>query len=77
MNFITKFLKLVEPTTKTKYNLIIIIVDRLIKYIYFILFKKTFDAEQLGHLFVDKIIKYQKFSEKIISDRNKFFILIY
>ena len=58
MDFITKFSKLVEPTTKIKYNLIMIVVDRLIKYIYFILFKKTFDAEQLGYLFVDKIIKY-------------------
>ena len=45
MDFITKFSKLVEPTTKIKYNLIIIIVDRLIKYAHFILFKETFDAE--------------------------------
>ena len=45
MDFITKLLKLLEPTTKTKYNLIMIVVDRLIKYTYFILFKKTFDAE--------------------------------
>ena len=58
MNFITKFSKLVEPTIKIKYNSIIIVVDKLIKYIYFILFKKTFDAEQLEYLFVDKIIKY-------------------
>ena len=58
MDFIIKFSKLVEPTTKIKYNLIIIVVDRLTKYIYFILFKKTFDAEQLEYLFVDKIIKY-------------------
>ena len=45
MNFITKFSKLIEPTTKTKYDLIIIIVDRLIKYAHFILFKKTFDVK--------------------------------
>ena len=58
MDFITKFSKLIEPTTKIKYNSIIIIVDRLTKYIYFILFKKTFDAKQLKYLFVDKIVKY-------------------
>ena len=58
MDFITKFLKLVELITKIKYNLIIIVVDRLIKYIYFILFKKTFDIEQLEYLFINKIIKY-------------------
>ena len=45
MNFITKFLKLVEPTTKIKYDSIIIVVDKLIKYIYFILFKKIFDIK--------------------------------
>ena len=45
MDFITKFSKSTEPTIKTKYNSIIIVVDRLIKYIYFILFKETFDAE--------------------------------
>ena len=45
MNFIIKFSKLVESTIKIKYNLIIIIVDRLTKYVYFIIFKKIFDAE--------------------------------
>ena len=58
MDFITKFPKLVEPIIKIKYDLIMIIVDRLIKYVYFILFKKTFDAKQLKKLFVDKIIRY-------------------
>ena len=54
-----------------------VVVDRLIKYICFILFKKTFDAEQLEYLFINKIIRYQEFLKKIINDRNKFFILIY
>ena len=45
MDFIIKFSKLVEPAIKIKYNSIIIVVDRLIKYAHFILFKKTFDAE--------------------------------
>ena len=45
MNFITKLLKLIELTTKIKYNSIIVVVDKLIKYLYFILFKKTFDAK--------------------------------
>ena len=40
-----KFSKLIEPIIKTKYNLIIIVVDKLIKYTYFILFKKMFDAK--------------------------------
>ena len=54
-----------------------VVVDRLIKYIYFILFKKIFDVKQLEYLFVDKIVRYQKFLKKIISDKNKLFILIY
>ena len=53
MDFIIKLLKSKDSTTKIFYNLIIIIINRLTKYFHFIFFKKTFDAEQLRHLFIN------------------------
>ena len=53
MDFIIKLPKSQNPTTKIFYDLIMVVVDRLMKYSHFIPFKETFDAEQLGHLFID------------------------
>ena len=53
MDFITKLLKSRDPTTGIQYNSIMVVVDRLTKYTHFIPFKETFNAEQLGHLFLD------------------------
>ena len=53
MDFITKLLKSKDPITGIFYNLIIVVIDKLTKYIYFIFFKEIFDAEQLGHLFIN------------------------
>ena len=77
MDFITKLPKSVEPTTKTKYDSIMVVVDRLTKYAHLIPFKETFDAEQLGRLFVDRVVRYQGFPDKVISDRDKLFTSAY
>ena len=53
MDFIIKLLKSKNLTTEVLYNSIIIVVDRLVKHFYFILFKEIFDAEQLKHFFID------------------------
>ena len=44
MDFITKLPKS-EDATDTKYNSILIIVDKLTKYAHFILCKETFEAK--------------------------------
>ena len=59
MDFITKLPKSKDPTTGVFWDSIMVVVDRLTKYSHFIPFKETFDAEQLGHLFIDRIIRYQ------------------
>ena len=53
MDFIIKLLKSKDLMTKIFYDLIMIVVDKLIKYFYFVLFKKIFNTEQLGYFFID------------------------
>ena len=45
MDFIVKLLKLKDPTTKEEYDIILVLVDRLTKYLYLILFKEKYTAE--------------------------------
>ena len=56
MDFITKLLKSKDPTIKIFYNLIMVIINRLMKYFHFIFFKKIFNTKQLRYLFIDRII---------------------
>ena len=58
IDFIIKLLKLKEKDSITKifYNSIMVVVNKLIKYVYFILFKKTFDTKQLQYFFINWII---------------------
>ena len=58
IDFITKFLKLKDFMTLMMYDLIVVVVNRLIKYIYFILFKEMYDTEQFGYFYINKIIQY-------------------
>ena len=45
MDFIIKLLRLEYLVTKEKYDLILVVVDRLTKYIIIVLFKKGYNAE--------------------------------
>ena len=53
MDFITKLPKSKNLTTGVFYNSIIVVINKLTKYIYFIFYKKFFDTKQLGHLFMN------------------------
>jgi hypothetical protein len=50
-------------------------MDRLIKYIYIILYLEANIIEDLVYIFLRIIITNYNTLEKIISDKNKFFIL--
>ena len=45
MNFIIELFKFKYVTTETLYNLIMVIVNKLTNYVYFISFKKDFDVQ--------------------------------
>ena len=48
MDFIVKFLQSENINIKIKYNNILIIINKLTKYIYFILYKKLFEVKQIA-----------------------------
>jgi hypothetical protein len=73
LDFIIKLPLLKEAITEVVYNSILIITDRLIKYAYFIPYKKGSTAENLVYAFNRNIIANYKISEEIINNRNKLF----
>ena len=77
MNFIIKLSKSKNSATIIKYDSILMIVNKLIKYSHIIFFKKKFIAEQLETIILNRFIKYHEISKNIISDRNKFFTFNY
>ena len=74
LNFIIKLLKFKKRVTETIYDSILIIVDRLIKYNYFLSYKKASTAEDLVYTFLKTIIANHELSDEIISDKDKLFI---
>ena len=59
---------------KVLYDSVLVITDRLMKYRYFISYKKVLSAEELAYAFLRVIAANYKLSEEIISDRDKLFI---
>ena len=53
MDFIIELLKSKKPIIKTLYDSIIMVINKLIKYIHFISFQKNFNAKQLRYFFIN------------------------
>ena len=68
-------LLLKEPIIGTEYDAILVVIDRLTKYAYFIPYLKVSTAEELAYIFLKYIISNYKLLKKIILDRDKLFIL--
>ena len=77
MDFITKLPPSIEGHSGVTYDTILVIVDKLTKYAHFVLCKGTLTAEQLRFLVLDRLIRYYGIPRKLISDRDKLFILAY
>ena len=73
LDFIVKFPESKESMTKTSFNSILIVTDRLTKYDYFIPYRENFSAEDLAYLFNKHIIGNHGILKRIISDRDKLF----
>ena len=50
------------------------IVNQLIKEVWFILYKKVLNIEELMYMFLRNVTALQDLSDKIISDRDKLFM---
>lgn len=73
MDFIVKLPKSRDLVNGTNYDSVIVIVDRLTKYTHFIPFREASDAQQLGHLIMDRLVRYHGFPRTFITDRDKLF----
>ncbi|KAL2004449.1 hypothetical protein VTN00DRAFT_5204 [Thermoascus crustaceus] len=62
-----------EPLTGITYNAILVIVDRLTKYAYFLPYKKSSNAEELAYTFLQIIFGNHGMPEEFVSDRDKLF----
>ena len=56
MDFIMKFLKSEDLETGIKYDNILVIIDKLTKYTYLILYNKKFTVKQIIWIVLDKVI---------------------
>jgi hypothetical protein len=74
LDFIVKLPLSKEILTGITYNSILVVTDRLIKYVYFIFYKEGLIAEELVYIFNRNVIANYGILEKIISNRDKLFI---
>jgi hypothetical protein len=73
LDFITKLLPFKELITGVIYDSIMIVTDRLTKYVYFISYLESSLAEDLAYIFYKYIMANHRFPQRIISDRDKLF----
>ncbi len=73
LNFIVKLFKSKKKVIKTTYDSILIITDRLIKYEYFLSYKKATFVEDLIYTFLKMIVANHELSDEIISNKDKLF----
>jgi len=66
-------LKLTNLITRDKYNSILIIIDKLIKYLYIIACKEKSTIEQLRYIVLNQLIRYYDIFKKLTSNRDKLF----
>ena len=77
MNFIIKLSKSRDSTNEKAYDVIFVMIDRLIKYCHIILFKETYNVEQLKYIILNRLIRYQKILKGLINDKDKLFTFNY
>jgi hypothetical protein len=73
LDFITKLPKSKEPLTGISYDSILVIVDRLTKYVHLVPYLESSTAEDLAYSFIKTIFAQHGMPDEIISDRDKLF----
>lgn len=72
MDFITK-LPQSQDGLGNKFDTILVMVDRLTKYMHAVPCKETYTAENIGQLIHDRLIRYHGKPKVFITDRDKWF----
>ena len=73
MNFIIKLPKSTNLAIGDRYDSILVIVDKLIKYSHIIACKKKFNAKQLRYIILNRLIRYHDILKGLTSDKDKLF----
>jgi hypothetical protein len=68
IDFIVKLPPLKDPLTGTAYNSILVINNRLIKFVRLILYKEASNTEALAYTFIREVIVNYRTPNKIITD---------
>ena len=74
MNFVTS-LPILIYWKRDSYNSILVIVDWLIKMIYYKLIKVTIDASSLAEVIINVIMRHHNLSDSIVTDQGSLFTL--
>jgi hypothetical protein len=75
LDFIIKLLSSVKPIIKVIFDSILVVINRLIKYDYFLSYKESLLAKKFIYAFNKHIIGNYEISKKIINDKDKLFTL--
>ena len=70
-------LKLEDPITRYIYNTILVILDKLIKWEYFIAYIEEILAEDIARIYIKEVFIRYRALIKIISDRDLRFIAVF
>lgn len=73
MDFITKLPLSEEPSTGIFYDSVLVVVDRLTKFCYYIPYQEATDAEQMAYIFYDRIFRDHGLPTEILTDRGPTF----
>jgi hypothetical protein len=74
LDFVVKLLLSRDLITRIEYDFILVVIDRLTKYTYIILYLEASMAENLAYAFLRVVIANYSALEEMISDKNKLFI---
>ena len=74
MDFITKLPLLKEPLTGIFYDSIIVIVNQLTKFLYYILYREVIDAKELSYVFYRYIVSMHRLPSEILLDKGLIFV---
>jgi len=68
MNFIVKLSSLKDSVTEIVYDVILMIVKQLIKYVLLMLFLKKMTVQELAHTILKEVVSKFKLLKEVISD---------
>ena len=73
-NFIIKLLKSKDPVTEQLHDVILVIVNRLTKWGYFIAYTEEILAEDVAQIYIKEVFSWHRSLDKIILNRDLKFI---